>query len=149
MKVALVMAEKAKTLGEVPVGAVIVKNDKLIAKSFNLRESKFNPTAHAEILSLQKASKKLKNWRLLGCDVFVTLEPCVMCAGALYQARVSRVIFGTRDPKAGACGSLFNIHQDMRLNHQFEVVEGVLRKECSVILKDFFSAKRKKVDDII
>ncbi len=145
MRVALNLAEKASSLGEVPVGAVIVRDDLVLAKSHNLRETKFDPTAHAEIRALQKASNKQKSWRLTGCDVFVTLEPCLMCAGALYQARVKRVIFGTRDPKAGACGSLFDIPKDTRLNHQFEIVEGVLQTDCARILRDFFLQKRKKL----
>lgn len=149
MLVALAMAQKAAEKGEVPVGVVIVKDDVCVARSFNLRESKLDPTAHAEILCLQKAAKKLKSWRLLNCDVFVSLEPCVMCAGALSQARVKRVIFATRDPKAGACGSLFDIHNDRRLNHQFEVVENILKNQSALLLKQFFLSKRKKTAEII
>jgi tRNA(adenine34) deaminase len=144
MKKAINLAKKAALKGEVPVGAVIVHNGKLIATGWNLRESKKNPIMHAEIMAIQKASKKLEAWRLSEATLYVTLEPCLMCAGAIYQSRITKVVFGALDPKAGACGSLYCIHEDSRLNHRFLVESGVLAEECSQVLKDFFKSRRKK-----
>ncbi len=145
MNQAIKMAKKSALLGEVPIGAVIVYKDKVIASGWNLRESKKNPLLHAEVMAIQKASSKLDAWRLLETTLYVTLEPCLMCAGAIYQARIPKVVFGALDPKAGACGSLYCIHEDSRLNHRFLVESGVLAEDCSQILKDFFRERRKKV----
>lgn len=143
MKEALKEAKKAAQKGEVPVGAVIVKNGKIIARGHNLRESKQDPTMHAEIVAIKKAARKLENWRLAGCTLYVTVEPCPMCAGAIVQSRIGRVVYGARDPKAGAVASLYTILTDRRLNHQVSVItEGVLEEECSEILKSFFKRLR-------
>lgn len=143
MKQALELAEVAKSLDEVPVGAVIIYEGKIIAKAHNLREKKNTVTQHAELLAIESACQFLKSWRLLKCELYVTLEPCLMCAGALYQSRISRVIYGCKDPKGGALGSLYSVHEDTRLNHNFAVTSGVLEKECSEILKTYFRTKRK------
>jgi tRNA(adenine34) deaminase len=142
MRHALNLAEAAAALGEVPVGAVVVRDDRIVAQAMNLRESLHDPTAHAERLALQLAGRALGHWRLVGCTVYVTLEPCTMCAGALVLARVDRVVFGCRDPKAGACGSLYMICSDQRLNHRPVVTPGVLANECGSLLSLFFRAKR-------
>lgn len=139
---ALELAEQAAAQAEVPIGAVLVKEGKIIAEGFNLREKDQNVLRHAELIAIEEACNKLKSWRLLDTTLYVTLEPCLMCAGAIYQARIPRVVFGTLDPKAGACGSLYEIQKDARLNHQFEVVSGVLGERCSELLKEFFRAKR-------
>ena len=144
MKKALELAEQARQQDEVPVGAVVVHQGKVIAKAHNQKENTPCATAHAEILALQKASKALKAWRLNECILYVTLEPCLMCAGAIYQSRIKTVVFGTRDPKGGALGSLYNISNDKRLNHKIEIIENVCQKESSDILKTFFQSKRKK-----
>ncbi len=135
-------AQKAASLDEVPVGAVIVKNNGLISSAYNQREMDQRPTAHAEILAIERASLALQSWRILGCTLYVTLEPCVMCAGALVQSRIERVVFGASDPKGGALGTLYEIHQDKRLNHNFAVTSGVCRDEASHLLSSFFKAKR-------
>jgi len=142
MRLALSLAESAASKGEVPVGSVIVRDDQLISTGFNLRESTNQACSHAEIESIQLANKYLSSWRLSNCHLYVTLEPCLMCAGAIQQCRISKVIYGTRDPKGGAMGSLYNIHEDLRLNHNVEVVEGILQEDCSKILKDFFALRR-------
>lgn len=144
MKRALQLAEKAATDGEVPVGAVLVRGDKLIAQARNQREKMNSPLAHAELLALHRGSQKLNSWRLSGCTLYVTLEPCVMCAGALVQARVDRVVFGASDPKGGAAESLFQILQDQRLNHRCEVTRGIAGKECGEMLTQFFRERRQK-----
>ena len=144
MKLALVEASRAFDEGEVPVGAVVVSNNELIAVGHNLRELENDPTAHAEIIALKLASKKANTWRLNQMEMYVTCEPCPMCAGALVNSRIKRVIFGCRDIKAGACGSLYNIVDDKRLNHRVEIKEGVLEKECSGILTEFFKKRRKE-----
>ncbi len=144
MEKALKLARKAAERGEVPVGALIVCNDKLISKASNRREEWHTPLGHAEIIALQRASQTLKAWRLLNCTLYVTLEPCVMCAGALVQARVSRVVYGATDPKGGGLKSLYQIGTDPRLNHRFELIGGVMEQECSQALKDFFKQRRKK-----
>lgn len=144
MFAALKEAEKAASMGEVPVGAVIVKNGTIISQAHNMTVSMMDPTAHAEILAIRKAAMALGGWRLPGCDMFVTAEPCSMCAGAIVLARINKLYIGTMDPKAGACGSLFNIIQDSRLNHFTEIETGLMQEECSLIMKDFFKQLRKK-----
>ncbi|MBZ4646165.1 MAG: tRNA adenosine(34) deaminase TadA [Clostridia bacterium] len=141
---ALKEAQKAYEKGEVPIGAIIVKDDKIIARVHNLREKKKDATAHAEILAIQKACKKLGSWRLNGCDLYVTLEPCPMCAGAIIQSRIRRLIIGTTDPKAGAAGSVVDLFSVETFNHKVEVVQGILQAECSMILKQFFKELRQK-----
>ncbi len=135
-------AQKALKQYEVPIGAVIVKNGKIIAKAFNTREQNHSAIEHAEILVIQEACKKLQNWRLSDCDLYVTLEPCLMCAGALVQARIRKVYFGAYDPKGGALGTLYKIHEDTRLNHRFQVEGGICEEECSKMLSSFFKNKR-------
>jgi len=139
---ALDMARKAEEEGEVPVGAIIVMGNEIIAEGWNRPIAAHDPTAHAEINALRTAAARLGNYRLLDADLYVTLEPCVMCAGAIIQARLRRVIFGTNDPKAGAAGSVFDILGTGRLNHQVEVAGGVLAAECAAILQNFFRNKR-------
>ncbi len=146
MKEALLLAEKAESMGDVPVGAVIIKDQEIIGHGFNSRESGHSAIAHAEVLAIQNACNLLKTWRLIGCSVFVTLEPCLMCAGAIYQARIQRVVFGAFDPKAGALGSLYKIHEDGRLNHRFMVKGGVLESNCSAILQKFFKSRRDQME---
>jgi tRNA(adenine34) deaminase len=142
MKLALCQAKKAEAQREVPVGAIAVLGEKVIARAHNLRETKNDPLGHAEIYLLSKVSKKLRRWRLSDVTVYVTLEPCLMCMGAMIQARVGRLVFGCFDPKAGACGSIYDLSKDPRLNHRIEVKSGVLRKECSQILSHFFKKLR-------
>lgn len=145
MKVALKLAQKSEAIGEVPIGALIVSADgQIIAKSTNLREKLNTTLGHAELVALHRACKKRDSWRLTDCTLYVTLEPCFMCAGALVQARIKRVVFGAHDPKGGALGSLASLHEHPKLNHRFEVVDGVLANECSQQLKEFFKKKRKK-----
>ncbi len=142
MKLALTQAQKAKTKDEVPVGAVIVHRGKVIAKAYNQRESKKDPLGHAEIYAISKAAKKLGGWRLHGCTLVVTLEPCPMCAGAIINARIDKVVFGALDPKAGAFGSLYNLAEG-KLNHKPIIVGGVLEKECAEQISSYFKEKRK------
>ncbi|HOJ77246.1 MAG TPA: tRNA adenosine(34) deaminase TadA [Bacillota bacterium] len=142
MREALKEAEVASKLGEVPVGAVIVVDNSIIARGHNLRELTGDPTAHAEIVAIRKAAEVRKHWRLTDMTLYVTLEPCPMCAGAIVQARIDRLVFGAYDPKSGAAGSLMNILQDKRLNHQLEVTAGILADDCGKILKDFFKDRR-------
>ncbi|MDI3534068.1 MAG: tRNA(adenine34) deaminase [Thermosediminibacterales bacterium] len=142
MKEALAEAEKAFLKREVPIGAIVVYDGNIIARAHNLRETQKDPTAHAEILAIKEASKTLGGWRLTGCSIYVTIEPCPMCAGAILQARIDRLIFGAFDPKAGVCGTLMNLLQDERFNHRVEVVSGILEKECSEIMKKFFKGLR-------
>ncbi|MBL7545096.1 MAG: nucleoside deaminase [Bdellovibrionaceae bacterium] len=144
MKLALKEAHKAQTLGEVPVGALIVKDNKLVSKGFNLRESKNNPILHAELIAIQKAARKLKSWRLIDCDLYITLEPCLMCSGAIIQARIRHVYIATEDPKAGACCSLYQVFNDKRFNHQPTWETGLLKEESSLLLKTFFKNLRTK-----
>ena len=144
MKEALKQAQKAYEKEEIPVGAVIVKNHKIIARAYNEKEDKQDSTKHAEILAIQKASKKLKTWRLTDCEMYVTLEPCSMCAGALIQARIKKVYIGTMDEKTGACGSVLNLLEDYEFNHKVEVETGILQKNCEQILKNFFKKMQKK-----
>jgi tRNA(adenine34) deaminase len=142
MQLALGEARRAAELGEVPVGAVVVRGDELLAAAHNRRETDGDPLAHAELLALRQAAARVPGWRLLGCTMFVTLEPCAMCAGALVNSRVDRLVFGAFDPKAGYCGSLGDIPRDPRLNHRPEVVAGVLEDDCGALLRDFFRRLR-------
>ena len=139
---ALKEAQKARDLGEVPIGAVIVRDGCIIGRGHNLTESAKDPTAHAEMQAIRQAAADLGGWRLSGCEMYVTAEPCAMCAGAIVWARLARLYIGTMDPKAGACGSVFNIPQEERLNHQEEIHTGLMEDECARILKDFFRALR-------
>ncbi|MBI2646329.1 MAG: tRNA adenosine(34) deaminase TadA [Deltaproteobacteria bacterium] len=142
LKKALAQAEKAYAQEEVPIGAILVSKNRIISEGFNLREAQNDPTAHAEIIALQKASQKLKSWRLEGTTLYVTCEPCLMCAGALVQARIERLVYGCADPKAGAVSSLYQTLQDSRLNHQIIVQGGVLEEECRELLQKFFKLRR-------
>ena len=144
MKLALKEAKKAFDKEEIPVGVVIVKDDKIIAKAHNLKESKNIATSHAEILAIEKACKKLGAWRLLDCEMYVTLEPCPMCAGALINSRIKKLYIGTDDPKTGACGSKLNLLKDFTFNHDIEIERDILKDECSQILKDFFKMLREQ-----
>lgn len=144
MKAALAEAEKGFKKKEVPVGAVMVADGKIITRAHNLRESLIDPTAHAEILCIKKAARKLGGWRLNKATLYTTLEPCPMCAGAVVHSRVRELVYGADDPKAGACGSIMNIVSSEHLNHKVKVVPGVLKKECSEILRKFFKKLRKK-----
>ena len=143
MKEALKEALKALKKDEVPVGAVIVKDGKIIARAHNLKESKKDTTTHAEIEVIKKASKKLDSWRLENCEMYVTLEPCPMCAGALIQSRIKKLYIGTVDEKTGACGSKLNLLKDYKFNHKIEVETEILKEDCEKILKDFFKSLRK------
>jgi tRNA(adenine34) deaminase len=142
MEQALELARQAAALGEVPVGAVAVKDGVVIGRGYNRREIDADPLSHAEMVALAQAAKALKAWRLTGVTLYVTLEPCAMCAGAIVQSRVDRVVFGALDPKAGAAGSLYNLLQDARHNHRVDVVGGVLQEACSLALKEFFLGLR-------
>lgn len=144
MKEALKEAQKAYNKEEVPVGAVIVKDNKIIARAHNLKETSLNAVSHAEILAIQKACKKLGSWRLTDCDMYVTLEPCAMCSGALINARIRKLYIGTNDPKTGACGSKLNLLEDVTFNHKIDIERNVLQKECETILKDFFKFLRER-----
>jgi len=143
MKRALKLAEKSDSEGEVPVGAVIVKDGEIIAVGRNKREKKKNALFHAEIEAINKACKKLGQWRLLDCDIYVTLEPCPMCAGAIINSRIRKVYFGAKDPKAGACGSVVNLF-DLEFNHKPELKSGILEEDCSEMLRKFFKKLRKR-----
>lgn len=147
MRAAIDQANIALENGDVPVGAVIVRENKIIAKGYNQRQQLNDPTAHAEIIALTAAAEHIGHWRLLNCTIYVTLEPCPMCAGALVLARIDRLVFGCDDPKTGACGSLYNIVQDERLNHRLEITKGILADDCSKMLQDFFSVKRQRKDN--
>ncbi len=142
MKEALKEAEKAYKKLEVPVGAVIVKDGKIIARGHNQKETKTDTTKHAEIIAIQKASKKLKAWRLLDCEMYVTLEPCAMCAGAIINSRIKKVYIGTKDNKTGAVGSVLNLFEDFKFNHKVESEIGLMQEECEKILKQFFKELR-------
>ncbi len=143
MKEALKEAQKAYKKLEIPVGAVIVKDGKIIAKAHNIKEQKKDTTKHAEIIAIQKASKKLDTWRLTDCEMYVTLEPCSMCAGAIIQARLKKIYIGTMDEKTGACGSVLNLLKDYKFNHEVELETGLLEENCKKILQDFFKELRK------
>lgn len=142
MRQALELAAEASRLGEVPVGALIVCDGRVVSQAYNLRETLHDPTAHAERLALSLAGRALGTWRLDGCTLYVTLEPCAMCAGAIVQARIARLVFGAPDPKAGACTSLYRLTNDPRLNHRVPLTSGILAKECGAILTRFFQARR-------
>lgn len=144
MKEAIKEAKKAAKIGEVPIGCVIVYEDKIIARGYNKRNTKKTTLAHAELLAIQKASKKLGDWRLENCTMYVTLEPCQMCAGAIIQARMKEVVVGAMNPKAGCAGSVLNILQMKEFNHQAELITGVMEEECKKVLQDFFKDLRTK-----
>lgn len=148
MKEALKEAKKAYEKDEIPVGAVIVKDNKIIARAHNLKEGKNNAICHAEILAIQKACKKLGSWRLLDCEMYVTLEPCSMCAGALINSRIKKIYIGTSDEKTGACGSKLNLLKDFKFNHNVEIEQYILKDECEKILKDFFKNLRERKKNI-
>ena len=147
MRMALREAKRALNEDEVPVGAVVVQNGKIVARAHNRPVRLEDPTAHAEVLALRRAAKRLGNYRLNGCVLYVTIEPCAMCAGAMVHARVGRIVFGARDPKAGAGGSALTVLNHPKLNHRAEIVEGVLGEDCASILKQFFSARRQKTTE--
>lgn len=149
MKEALKEAQKAYEKDEIPVGAVIVKDDKIIARAHNTKEIKKMAINHAEILAIEKACKKLDSWRLIGCEMYVTLEPCSMCAGALINSRIEKLYIGTLDEKTGACGSKLNLLEDYKFNHKIEIKKYILKDECEKILKEFFKElrKRKKISE--
>ena len=136
--------EKAAAAGEVPVGAVIVKDGEIIGRGHNETETAKDPTAHAEMIAIRQAAKNLGGWRLTGCTMYVTTEPCSMCAGAIVWSRISRLFIGTMDPKSGACGSVFNIPQESRLNHFVEIETGLMQEECSSLMKSSFKELRKR-----
>ena len=144
MKQAIKEAKKAELIDEVPIGCVIVKDDKIIARGHNVRETKKTPIGHAEIEAIKKASKKLNAWRLEDCDIYITLEPCIMCCGAIIQARMRTVYFGAYDPKGGALGSSIDVTKANNINHKIEVVGGVLEQECASLLINYFKNKRNK-----
>jgi len=148
MRIAIDAAQIAEENGDVPIGAVIVYKNQIIGKAYNQREQLKDPTAHAEIIALTQAAEALQTWRLNGCTMYVTLEPCPMCAGALVLSRMDRLVFGCDDPKAGACGSLYDIVRDGRLNHRLEVTTGVLAEQCSKLLQNFFRKKRYNKTDL-
>jgi tRNA(adenine34) deaminase len=143
MKRALEEAKLAFDKGEVPVGVVIVKDGEIIARAHNLKETLFDATAHAELLAIRQACEYLRNWRLVGCELYTTLEPCPMCAGAIVLARIKKLVYGASDPKTGACGSVINLFQNEQFNHHVEVVAGVLAEESLNLLQPFFKALRK------
>ncbi len=144
MRAAIEQARLAELDGEVPIGAVVVCQGEIIAEGRNHRETDQDPSAHAEFSAIMQASRELERWRLPDCTVYVTLEPCIMCSGLMHQARIGRCVFGAPDPKAGALGTLYQVHADERLNHTFEVTPGVLQDECARLLKDFFARKRSQ-----
>ena len=146
MRLALVEAGRAARLGEVPVGALVVRGDEILGAGYNRREVDGDPLAHAELLALRQAAARVPGWRLLGCTMYVTLEPCAMCAGALVNSRIERLVFGASDPKAGYCGSLGDIPRDPRLNHRPAVESGVLAEECGALLRAFFQRLRGERD---
>ncbi len=142
MRAALELAGQAEAAGEVPIGAVVVKDGEIVGRGFNAPISRRDPSAHAEMLALRDAAQRLDNYRLVGCELFVTLEPCLMCAGAIMHARIARVVYAARDPKTGACGSVLDAFAERRLNHHTEVTGGVLAGECGAMLSDFFARRR-------
>jgi tRNA(adenine34) deaminase len=144
MRQAMAEATRAGELGEVPIGAVIVKDGEVIGRGHNLRETSNDPTTHAEMIAIREAAARIGHWRLLDTTLFVTLEPCVMCMGAIILARIPRLVFGCRDPRVGAVGSIYDFSRDERFNHRVEVTEGVLADECSALLSSFFQDLREK-----
>lgn len=143
MQAALALATEAAALGEVPVGAVVVRGGEIIGRGFNRSITSHDPTSHAEVVALRDAAARVQNYRLKDCQLFVTLEPCMMCVGAMLHARVTRVVYGARDPKTGACGSVIDLPSEAKLNHHATFEGGVLQDECSAMLKAFFQARRK------
>jgi len=146
MRRALALARHAQTAGEVPIGAVVVQNGEIVGEGWNQPIRAHDPSAHAEIVALRAAAAHLRNYRLPGATLYVTLEPCAMCAGAIVQARVARVVFGAPDPKAGACGSVFSLLDSSQLNHRAETLSGVLGEECGELLRQFFRERRAEQD---
>lgn len=144
MREAIKEAKKAELIDEVPIGCVIVKDDKIISRGHNVRETKQSPIGHAEIIAINKASKKLNSWRLEDCDIYITLEPCIMCSGAIIQSRIRHVYFGAFDPKGGALGSSINVLEANNINHHPEITSGLLQEECSSLLTNYFKSKRMK-----
>ncbi len=144
MREAIKEAKKAELIDEVPIGCVIVKDDKVIARGHNVRETKKTPLGHAEIIAIDKASKKLGAWRLQDCDIYITLEPCIMCAGAIIQSRIRHVYYGAKDPKGGAIESSINVLEAKNINHHPEITSGILEEECSNIISQYFKRKREK-----
>ena len=144
MKEAIKQAKKAEAIGDVPIGCVIVHDGKIIARGYNKRNKDKTVLAHAELLAIQKASKKVNDWRLEDCTMYITLEPCQMCAGAIVQARIPKVVIGAMNPKAGCAGSVLNILQIDKFNHQVEIERGILEEECSQMLSDFFKELRRR-----
>jgi tRNA(adenine34) deaminase len=142
MRAAMALASQAEAAGEVPVGAVVVKDGEIVGRGFNAPITRQDPSAHAEMMALRDAGQRLSNYRLPGCELFVTLEPCLMCAGTIMHARITRVVYGAKDFKTGACGSVLNAFSEQRLNHHAEVVGGVLAEECGLILTRFFAMRR-------
>ena len=142
MRAALELASQAQTLGEVPVGAVVVKDGVIIGRGFNAPISRHDPSAHAEMQALRDAAQYIGNYRLVGCELFVTLEPCLMCAGAIMHARIARLVYGASDFKTGVCGSMLNLFAEERLNHHAEVAGGILADECGSMLSNFFAMRR-------
>lgn len=144
MREAIAEARKAEAIGEVPIGAIVVRDGQVIGRGYNVRETSLDPTSHAEMIAIRQASEALDAWRLLDCRLYVTLEPCPMCAGAIVQSRVPQVIYGAPDPKAGCAGTLMNLLQEPRFNHEAEVLSGVLQEECGALLSDFFRGLRRR-----
>jgi tRNA(adenine34) deaminase len=142
MRRALELARSAAAAGEIPVGAVVYRDREVLGEAANNREASTDPTGHAEVVAMRQAGERLGSWRLIGCSIAVTLEPCSMCAGALVNARMARIVFGASDPKAGACGSLMNVPQDTRLNHRCPVLPGILHGPCAQVLRAFFRRRR-------
>lgn len=142
IKQAIIEAEKAREKDEIPIGAVVVFNDEIIGRGHNLRESLGDPTLHAEMIAIRQAASVMGNWRLIGCTIYVTLEPCAMCAGAIINGRLDRVCFGAYDPKAGCCGTLYDLTGEKKFNHHPEVEGGIMERECATMLTDFFKKKR-------
>ena len=145
MREAIAEARKAEQLGEVPIGAIVVKDNMIVGRGYNLRETSFDATAHAEIIAIRQASESLGAWRLLDCTLYVTLEPCPRCAGAIVQSRVPTVVYGTVDPKAGCAGTLMNLLQEPRFNHRTEIITDILQPECALLLTDFFKQLRLRL----
>ncbi len=144
MREALALAQQAEAAGEVPVGAVVVKAGEIIGRGYNAPISRHDPSAHAEMAAMRDAAQRMGNYRLVECELFVTLEPCVMCVGAMFHARIARVVYGARDPKTGAAGSIVNLFAESRLNHHARIEGGVLAKECGTVLSEFFARRRRE-----